>query len=91
MDEYGISAGPVYNMVDIANDLHYHEREMIQEINDKDMGPVYMPGIVPKLSKTPGQIKWSCPAIGEHNEEIYRQYLGLSEDEYESYKADGVI
>lgn len=91
MDEYGVPAGPVYNMEDIANDPHYHERGMIQQIDDKDIGTVHMPGIVPKMSKTPGQIKWSGPAIGEHNEEIYRQYLGLSEDEYETYKAGGII
>lgn len=91
MDKYGIPAGPVYNMEDIANDAHFHEREMIQQVDDKDMGPVHMPGIVPKMSKTPGQIKWSGPSIGEHNEEIFLQYLGLSEDEYKTYKAGGVI
>ncbi|MBM7608572.1 crotonobetainyl-CoA:carnitine CoA-transferase CaiB-like acyl-CoA transferase [Lysinibacillus composti] len=91
MDEYGVPAGPVYNMEDISNDPHYHDREMIQAIEDPDMGTVHMPGIVPKLSKTPGKINWSGPSIGEHNEEIYTNLLELSEDELETYKANGVI
>ncbi|MDM5334059.1 CoA transferase [Ureibacillus composti] len=91
MDEYGVPAGPVYNVEDIANDPHYHDREMIQAIEDPDMGTVHMPGIVPKLSKTPGKINWSGPSIGEHNEEIYTNLLELSEDEIETYKAIGVI
>ncbi|WLD94542.1 CaiB/BaiF CoA-transferase family protein [Alkalihalobacillus sp. AL-G] len=91
MDENGVPAGPVYNIEDIAKDKHYHEREMIQEIVDKDMGSVHMPGIVPKMSKTPGSIKWSGPSIGENNQEVYQHLLGLSEEEYQSYKKNGII
>ena len=91
MDEHGIPAGPVYNMEDISRDEHFHERNMIQEIEDKDMGSVHMPGIVPKMSKTPGSIKWSGPSIGENNQEVYQNILGLSIEDYEDLQSKGVI
>lgn len=91
MDRNGVPSGPIYSMEDIADDPHYHERDMIQKVMDQDMGAVHMPGIVPKLSKTPGSIQWSGPAIGEHNDEVFRKLLGLTEEEFERYKEMGVI
>lgn len=91
MDQNGVPSGPIYSMEDIANDPHYHERDMIKEVADREMGTVHMPGIVPKLSKTPGSIKWSGPAIGEHNEEVYQDLLGLTEEELKRYKESGII
>jgi crotonobetainyl-CoA:carnitine CoA-transferase CaiB-like acyl-CoA transferase len=91
MDAHGIPAGPLYNMEDITKDKHYHDREMIQSVMDPDLGEVHMPGIVPKLSKTPGTIKWSGPSIGENNKDIYTKLLGLTKEEYETYLQIGVI
>jgi crotonobetainyl-CoA:carnitine CoA-transferase CaiB-like acyl-CoA transferase len=91
MDAHGIPAGPLYNMEDITKDKHYHDREMIQSVMDPDIGEVHMPGIVPKLSKTPGTIKWSGPSIGENNKDIYTKLLGLTKEEYETYLQNGVI
>jgi len=50
-----------------------------------------MPGIVPKLSETPGEARWSGPAIGEHNQEIYSGLLHFSSDELAALTARGVI
>jgi crotonobetainyl-CoA:carnitine CoA-transferase CaiB-like acyl-CoA transferase len=50
-----------------------------------------MQGIVPKMSETPGEVKWSGPELGEHNEEVYCGKLKLSKKEFEKLQADNVI
>lgn len=50
-----------------------------------------MPGIVPKLSETPGAVDWTGPELGEHNEEVYKNILGYNNREYEELKEKGVI
>ena len=67
-----IPAGRIYSVADIAADPHYQARDMILSTTLPDGTPVQMPGIVPKLSETPGQVNWSGPALGEHNAEILR-------------------
>lgn len=91
MDRNGVPSGPIYSMEDIAEDPHYHEREMIKEMSDREMGTVHMPGIVPKLSRTPGSIQWSGPVLGEHNKEVFQEILGLTEEELEQYIENGII
>lgn len=82
--------GPVYNIEDIANDPHYLAREMILTVPTA-VGPLKMPGIVPKLSGTPGEIKWAGPDVGAHTREILGRYLGLSDDELNELEAKQVI
>jgi crotonobetainyl-CoA:carnitine CoA-transferase CaiB-like acyl-CoA transferase len=89
--EYGVPSGSIYNMADIATDPHYHHRNMIVPVEDPQLGEVHMPGVVPKLSATPGAIKWSGPDMGQHNEEVYTEILGLSKAEYTKLKVDQVI
>jgi succinyl-CoA--D-citramalate CoA-transferase len=91
MDEVGVPAGPIYTMADIARDPHYHEREMIVTVEDPHLGQVQMQGIVPKLSRTPGSVQWMGPELGQHNEEIYKGLLGLSDEEYERLCREQVI
>ena len=52
---------------------------------------VRFPGIVPKLSETPGEKQWLGPALGTHNEEVYGQLLGFTPERLEQLKRDGVI
>jgi crotonobetainyl-CoA:carnitine CoA-transferase CaiB-like acyl-CoA transferase len=91
LDEAGVPAGGIYTMEDIANDMHYKVREMILSVEDKELGELHIPGIVPKLSETPGQINWTGPEIGEHNQEIYQELLNFSEDDYKQLQKKGVI
>lgn len=81
----------VYTVEDILKDLHFKERNMIIDVESKKFGKIKMQGIVPKMSGTPGEVKWAGPAIGEYNEEIYCGRLGVSKEELEKMKADGVI
>ena len=58
--------GKIYSMADIARDAQYLARDMIRQVRLKDGTPLKVPGIVPKLSATPGDIEWSGPDLGEH-------------------------
>jgi crotonobetainyl-CoA:carnitine CoA-transferase CaiB-like acyl-CoA transferase len=95
MIEAGVPAGPIYDAADIAHDPHFNARGMIEEqevtIEPGETTSVRFPGIVPKLSETPGETQWSGPALGAHNEEVYSQLLGFSPERLEQLKHDGVI
>lgn len=91
MEEHRIPVGPIYSMDDIARDPHYRARGMIQSVSDEKLGEVHMQGIVPKMSATPGLIKWGGPDLGEHNEEIFKDVLRLNEEEIERLKSRNVI
>jgi formyl-CoA transferase len=62
--------GKIYTAADIVSDPQYLAREMIRQMALPDGTPIKMPGIVPKLSDTPGDIDWVGPPLGEHTEEI---------------------
>jgi crotonobetainyl-CoA:carnitine CoA-transferase CaiB-like acyl-CoA transferase len=77
MDDYEVPAGAIYNIEDMVRDPHYQAREMIREIDVEGLGKLKVPGIVPKFSATPGDIKWYGPKLGEHNDEVFKNF-GLS-------------
>lgn len=85
-----IPAGKIYDAEDIFNDEHFRQREMLIQGELEDGTPITLPGIVPKLSKTPGLVTSKAPQLGQDNEEIYTK-LGLSLQEIENFKAKGVI
>ena len=55
------------------------------------VGPVPMPNVVPRFSETPGAIRHTGPALGEHNDDVYGNLLGLDQAERDALRADGVI
>ena len=91
VDEAGVPVNLVYSIADIYEDPHYAARENIVEVPYNRMGTIKMPGIVPKFSETPGEIKWAGPDLGAHNLEVYQGLLGLAVAEIETLKAEGVI
>jgi formyl-CoA transferase len=90
MNAAGVPAGKSYDAADIANDPHYQAREMILNATLADGSVVQVPGIVPKLSKTPGQITRSAPELGQHTTEILES-LGISASQQADWKSRGVI
>jgi crotonobetainyl-CoA:carnitine CoA-transferase CaiB-like acyl-CoA transferase len=64
---------------------------MVLGVDDPALGPVRMQGITPKLSATPGAVRHGAPRLGEHNEEVYRDLLGLSDADLEQLRNDGTI
>lgn len=91
LDEAGAPVSLVYSMEDIFEDPHYAARENIIEIDHPDFGKIKMPGIVPKFSETPGEIKWVGPKMGAHNQEIYQDLLSISSAEFDALKVNGII
>jgi crotonobetainyl-CoA:carnitine CoA-transferase CaiB-like acyl-CoA transferase len=90
MDEAGVPAGPIYSIADIAADPHYQERGMLEAVMTPS-GPLRVPGIVPKLSGTPGRTEWVGPPLGAHNLEVYTTMLGITPDELATLQAKKVI
>jgi succinyl-CoA:(S)-malate CoA-transferase subunit B len=60
-------------------------------MKDPRVGELAIPNLVPRLSDTPGEVRWLGPSMGEHNNEIYRQWLGLNDAEIERLTAAQVI
>ena len=83
--------GPVYNSAQIVEDPHYREREDLVEVDDPEIGPTLMPGVVPKFSSTPGAIEHAGPRLGEHNLQIYGSWLGYREDTVQELAQKGII
>ena len=92
LNEAGVICGPIYTIADIFEDPQFRAREMLLEHQDPEFGPYIGPGIVPKLTRTPGSVRWSATwEEGSHNDEIYGELLGLDEDERASLREAGVI
>ncbi|WP_026691833.1 CaiB/BaiF CoA transferase family protein [Peribacillus kribbensis] len=91
LDEAKVPAGSIYSIEDIVADPHYHARQMIEEVWVDGIGKLKVPGIVPKLSETPGGIDWAGPRLGQHNEEILVNTLKLEQKELHSFIEKGII
>jgi formyl-CoA transferase len=90
LDAAGVPAGRIYTVADIAADPHYAARGMLQEIRLEDGEPLTVPGIVPKLSRTPGAHRRNAPAIGQDSDAVLRE-IGLTEPQIAALKSRGVI
>ena len=75
----------------VLADPHVIARGALASVPDTDFGEVKMPGVVPRLSATPGAIHSTGPALGAHNAEVYGAWLGLSDEQQDGLKRDGVI
>lgn len=85
-----IPAGKIYDVADIAADPHYRARGMILDGALPDGTPVQVPGIVPKLSETPGEVRSSAPALGQDTDEVLGG-LGIDETQRQDWRARGII
>lgn len=86
-----IPCAKVYNVVDILNDEQYKFRNMILDVPTEKFGVIKMQGVVPKLSDTPGEVKFAGKPLGYFNEEIYTGVLGMTKEEISRLKEEGVI
>ena len=90
LEKADVPSGKIYDIADIANDAHYAAREMIRSHRLKDGQSVKLPGVVPRLSETPGDTKWVGPALGEHTAEVLSA-LGYSNEQQQDLRRRGVI
>jgi crotonobetainyl-CoA:carnitine CoA-transferase CaiB-like acyl-CoA transferase len=91
MREAGVPAGKLFTAKDMVEDAHYAARENIVEVEDPEIGPFPMQNVVPHLSGTPGKVRRTGPRLGEHNDEVYGEVLGLGEKERDGLRERGVI
>jgi formyl-CoA transferase len=91
LDAAGCPVSLVYSIQDIAEDPHYAARENIVRVSHPTLGELAMPGVVPKLSRTPGAVTFPGPDLGAHNDEVYGGLLGLSEEEIAALAGRGTI
>lgn len=80
-ENFQVPCGPVYAIDEIFEDPQYKARENIAWIKDERVGELAIPNVVPRLSDTPGRVKWLGPSMGEHNDEIYKAWLKLDDAE----------
>ncbi len=90
MEEAQVPSGPIYSVVDMLADEHFNARGLFEEV-DVNGTTLKIPGMVPKLSRTPGRTDWAGPEVGAFNDEILGGLLGFSEDELNSMRDQGII
>jgi succinyl-CoA---D-citramalate CoA-transferase len=90
LEKADVPSGKIYDIADIARDAHYAAREMIGSYRLKDGKSLKLPGVVPKLSETPGETKWVGPALGEHTAEVLSA-LGYGVEQQRELRKRGVI
>ena len=87
----GVPAGRIFRAKDMFADPHFAAREAIVRLAHPDLGEFAMHNVVPRLSETPGLVRHVGPELGEHNQDIYRDLLGIGDDEMVSLRSAGVI
>jgi len=90
MEEAEVPAGRIYSVADIAADPHYAARGMLLDSVAGDGEPLRQPGLVPKLSATPGAIRRAAPKLGEHTDEVLRE-AGYAQAEIDALRAKGIV
>jgi crotonobetainyl-CoA:carnitine CoA-transferase CaiB-like acyl-CoA transferase len=91
LEEHQVPYSPIMSMADIFAEPHYRERDMIIDVPEPTLGSLPQPGVVPKLSRTPGRVTHAGPPLGQDNEEILRQFLQMSPAEIAELRREGVI
>ncbi|MCG6535328.1 MAG: CoA transferase, partial [Syntrophales bacterium LBB04] len=86
-----VPCGEIKTPAEMVKDSQINARDMLVNVEHPGIGKVTLPGIVPKLSHSPGMIRKRASKLGEDNEKIYMQQLGLTKDKLEILKKDGVI
>ena len=90
LESVSVPAGKIYSIADIASDPHYAARGMLQEITLADGSDLKVPGVVPKLSATPGQHRRNAPNLGQDTDDILKE-MGLNSEQIQKLKASGIV
>jgi crotonobetainyl-CoA:carnitine CoA-transferase CaiB-like acyl-CoA transferase len=91
MKQAGVPAGKLFTAEDMLSDEQYAARDSIVEVEDPDIGAFPMQNVVPRLSETPGEVRWTGPKLGQHNEEVYEKVLGMDEADLTTLREGGII
>ncbi|HRK39196.1 MAG TPA: CaiB/BaiF CoA-transferase family protein [Burkholderiaceae bacterium] len=90
LDRAAVPAGRIYTVQDIATDPHYQARGMLQTLQMDDGSTLIVPGIVPKLSATPGSHRRNAPVLGQDTDAVLQE-MGLTPTQIQSLKDSGIV
>lgn len=90
LDAASVPAGAVNDAAAVAADPHFRARDMVVEVETAEFGPMVMQGVVPKLTRTPGQIRWPGARLGEHTEAVLAA-AGYTAEEIAAMRRDGIL
>jgi formyl-CoA transferase len=87
----GVPCGRIYTAPDMLTDPQFAAREAIVSVDHPVFGPVRMQNVFPKLSVTPGEVRWPGPPLGAHTEAVLRDWAGVAPDAFADLAARGVV
>ena len=91
MEDFGIPSGKIYRAPEMLEDAQFRAREAIIKTMHPTFGELQMQNVAPKLSETPGGVRAPAPALGEHNEEVYRDLLNYGDARIAGLREAGII
>ncbi|MEU5552522.1 CoA transferase [Micromonospora sp. NPDC047793] len=91
MIKHDVPVGRVYRAPEMLDDEHFAAREAIVRVDHPEFGEFPMQNVVPRLSRTPGRVKWTGPRLGEHTDQVLTDIVGLAKAEINELRASGVI
>ena len=91
LERHQVVAGRIQSIAQVLEDPHVIAREAIATLFDDELGPMRMPAPVPRLSETPGALRWTGGRAGAHNEDVLRGLLGMSVGDVSRLRQEGVV
>ena len=91
LNEAGVPAGLVYEPKDMLDDPQFAARGSIASVHDERRGELRMQDVVPKLSETPGEIRWTGQPLGADTDAVLTEVLGMSAEQVEKLRGQGVV
>jgi formyl-CoA transferase len=90
-EECEATIAPIYNVADIIEEEHYQAREALLDVEDDQLGSALVQNTFPRFSETPGSVDHLGPQLGQHNEEVYREFLDYDAETLADLESEGVI
>lgn len=91
LEQLGVPAGKIYRAPDMLEDEQFKARDAIIDVTNKTFGKLKMQSVFPKLSATPGSVRWTGPELGEHNSQVYADLLNLDSQALQDLQNDGLV
>jgi len=90
-EAHGVPAGRIYRVPEMLEDPQFLARESIVQVDHPEFSNLYMQNVFPKLSETPGEIRWAGPRLGEHTDGVLAELLGYDRERIDGLRAAGHI
>jgi formyl-CoA transferase len=91
LEAEGVPSGRVYSAPDMLTDAQFAARDAIVTVDHPIFGPLRMQNVFPKLSDTPGEVRWPGPPLGAHTREVLRDWAGVDEAMFAELLAGGMV